>query len=148
MKTKYFIILTVLAALVIAYTISIVSTKFRREQQMHKTLQILRVYRDQLDAAVQTYVHSQKPSNSVAPTTVSLRELVSGGYLDSRDFSRDFGGLEGRDVAVTVNADDRYPNMIWIRVRMANGHDIVEMRDGSTRMMPSNNASEPAAAAP
>ena len=143
-KTKYFIILEVMAVLVIASTIFIVSTKNRRQQQMVKTLEILRVYRDQLDGAVQTYVHSQKPGNNVAPTAVSLRELVSRGYLHSNDFP----GLLDRDVSISLNADDRYPQAIWVRVHTANGRDIVEMRDGQIRTIPSNTGLESATNAP
>ena len=142
MKTKRLIILGVLAVLVIAIIFCIVPN-YRRHQTI-KALQNLYLYRDQMDSAVKSFVRSRKASNSVVPDMASLRELVSGGFLSAKDIR----GLEGRDVTVSLTAEDTYPNMIWIRVRMANGRDIVETRDGSIQTMSPNTALEPTATAP
>ena len=75
--------------------------------------------------AVQAFKRDRKTTDSIVP----LRELVSGGYLRTEDVQ----GLGDRDVSVSLVADETRPQVIWIRVRAADGSDIVLLGDGSVQ---------------
>jgi hypothetical protein len=66
------------------------------------------------------------------PASVSLRELVSGGYITTNDV-RAFDGME---VTVSLTASDTDPHSILIRVRMPDGSQIAAMADGSVQQLP------------
>jgi hypothetical protein len=87
--------------------------------------------RDRIVAAIQSFARDRKATNSVVPTAVPLRELVSGGYLGAEDIR----GLEGRDATVSLTVDETRPSAIWIRVRAAD-HDTALMADGSVLQLP------------
>jgi hypothetical protein len=123
MKKKRLIILGVLAALIVAYIISIVPN-FRHRAEWKRTVAALRsLPHDRLTAAIQAFVRDRKTTDTTAP----LRELVSGGYLRADEV----GGLADRDVSVSLVADETTPQTVWIRVRASDGSDIVLLADGS-----------------
>jgi hypothetical protein len=127
-KARRLIIIGVLAALVISYSISIIPN-FRRKAELKRTIAALQsLPRDRVEAAVQTFARDRKVSAGV----VSLRELVSGGYLRVGDIR----GLEGKDVAISPDADETTPSAIQIRVRSSEGFDIVLIADGSIQEIP------------
>ena len=122
-KTKRLIILGVLTALVIGYVISIIPN-FRHRAEWKRTVAALQsLPHDRIKAAAQAFIRDRKATDSAVP----LRELVSGGYLRAED-DRD---LADRDVSVSLAADKTTPQAIWIRVRAADGSDIVMLADGS-----------------
>lgn len=127
MKNKRFIIVGVLVALVVAYIVSIISN-FRHRAEWERTVAALQhLPHDRMDTAVQAFKRDRKATES----TVTLRELVSGGYLRAEDIR----GLEEQDVTVSLSADETNPQRVWIRVRASDGSDIVALTDGSIQRM-------------
>ncbi len=61
------------------------------------------------------------------PPTVSLRELVSGGYIAAADLR----AFDGMDVTISLTADEARPQEILIRVRMPDGSVTALLADGS-----------------
>src|SRR5437899_3238841 len=123
MKKKRLIIVGVLAALVVAYIVSIIPN-FRHRAEWKQTVAALQsLPHDRMDAAVQAFKRDRKTTES----TVPLRDLVSGGYL----LAEDIRGLEERDVTVSLSAGETSPQMVLIRVRASDGSDIVALADGS-----------------
>jgi hypothetical protein len=128
MKNKLLIIVAVLAALVVAYIVSIIPN-FRHRAEWKQTVAALqRLSPERVETAVQAFAHDQKTGDG----TVPLRELVSGGYLRAEDIR----GLEERDVTISLSADERSPQMVWIRARASDGSDIVLLGDGSIQKVP------------
>ena len=80
-----------------------------------------------LAAAVQAFSRDQAASGRTLPSSVSLRELVSGGYLAADDI-RAFGGM---DVAVSLTVDMTHPQEILIRVQFPDGSVMAGFADGS-----------------
>jgi hypothetical protein len=68
-----------------------------------------------------------KPTNSV-----SLRELLSGGYLQASDVR----GLEGKDVRVSLAPERATALMVWISVREPDGSELAVLGDGSMAVAP------------
>jgi Flp pilus assembly protein CpaB len=122
-KTKRIIILGVVAALAAAYTISIIPN-FRHRAEWKRTVAALQALsHERVQAAAQAFARDRKISEGA----VSLRDLVSGGYLRPEDLP----GLEEKNVTVSLTADETKPSAIWVRVRASDGSDIVVMADGS-----------------
>ncbi len=130
-KNKRPIILGALGVLVIAYIIGIIPNLRHRSEWKQTVKALQSLSRDRIDTAVQSFARDRKATNSVVPTAVPLRELVSGGYLVAEDIR----GLEGRDVTVSLTVDETRPSAIWIRVRAAD-HDTALMGDGSIQQLP------------
>jgi hypothetical protein len=128
MKSKRLIICGVLAALVVAYVVSIIPN-FRHRAEWKRTVAALQsLPHDRLATAVQSFKRDRKPTDS----TVALHELVAGGFLRAEEVR----GLEGRDVTVSLSADETTPEMILIRVHSTVGFDIALMADGSVQGLP------------
>jgi len=66
-----------------------------------------------LIAAVQAFSRDQIARGRPTPESVTLSELVMGGYIATRDI-RAFDGL---DVTISLTADGTRPQQIMIRVR-------------------------------
>jgi hypothetical protein len=123
MKKKRLIIYGVLAALVVAYIVCIIPN-FRHRAEWERTVSALQgLSHERVERAVQTFARDRKTTGRAVP----LRELVSGGYLRAEDIR----GLEGRDVTVSLSADETTPQLVWIRVLASDGSDIVVLADGS-----------------
>ena len=122
-KTKRLIILGVLAALVIAYAISILPNLRRRAEWKQTVAALQGLSHERIEAAVQAFVRDRKASDN----SVSLSTLVSGGYLRPEDIR----GLEQKDVTISLTANETTPNAFWITVRASDGSAIVALADGS-----------------
>lgn len=137
MKTKRFTIVLILAVLGFAYLSSIIPN-LRDHSEWKKTVRALQdLPKDSVDTAVAAFARDRKATNSFVPTIVSLRELVSGGYLRAEDIR----GLEAKEVTVSLTAGETTPSEVWIRVRTAHG-DIVLMADGSIQRLSSRRENE------
>jgi len=133
-KTKRLIIFGVLAVLVVAYIISVLSN-FRHRAEREKTIGALQgLSHDRIEAAIRSLIRDGKASGTALPAAASLRELVSGGYLRAEDIR----GLENRDATVSLSTDSAAPQTIWIRVHDTDGSDIVLMADGSVQELRSH----------
>ncbi len=84
-----------------------------------------------LVSAMQAYVRDLATRGQPLPDTVSLRELVSGGYVAAQDL-RAFDGL---DVTLSLTVDEAHPQEILIRVRLPDGSVITSMMDGSVQSL-------------
>ena len=130
MKTKR-IILGVVTVLVIAYVVSIIPN-YRHRTEWNRTVAALQsLPHDRMDAAIRAFKQDRRTTDSVVP----LRELVSGGYIRAEDVR----GLEGRDVTVSLSADETNPDTVWIRVRGSGSLDIVALADGSIQAVTKTN---------
>ena len=66
------------------------------------------------------------------PDTVSLRELVSGGYISAADVH----AFDGMDVTISLKTDEADPQAILMRARSPDGSVTVLMADGSVQGLP------------
>jgi hypothetical protein len=131
-KANRFIILGVLAALVIAYGISVIPN-FRRKAELERTFAALQnLSHDRVETAVQAFVHDRKVGTTTLPATVTFDELVSGGYLHTNEVAA-FGG---KQVEVFLGVDGSTPAAIWIRVHLADNRNVVVNADGSIMLEP------------
>jgi hypothetical protein len=122
-KAKRFIILGVVAVLAAAYIISIIPN-FRHRAEWKRTVAALQALsREKVQSAARAFARDRKIGNGA----VSLRDLLSGGYLRPEDLR----GLEEKDATISVTADETTPSAVWIRVRASDGSDIGYMADGS-----------------
>ena len=89
------------------------------------------VFKDasKLISAMRRFSQNLTARGQPLPVSVSLRELVSGGYIAARDV-RAFDGME---VTISLTADETHPQEILIRVRLSDGSVIALMADGSVQ---------------
>jgi hypothetical protein len=85
-----------------------------------------------LTAAVHMFSQDLASQGKQLPESVSLQELISGGYLATNDVH----AFDGMDVTISLSASDAYPQSILIHVRMPDGTQIVAMADGSVQQVP------------
>jgi len=130
-KTKYKIILGALAALAVAYVISMIPT-FRHRLEWQRTIRAFQnLPSERVDSAIQSFVAAQKAQGRSISKTVSLRELVAGGFLRTEDATR----FEDVDVSFDINVDKNNPQQIIARVRLSSGLMVVELTDGSVQQI-------------
>jgi hypothetical protein len=132
MKRTRFIIFGVVAILITAYAISIIPSIRRHSERKRITAALQSLPLERFVAAVQALARDKKATNGMAPTMVSLRELVSGGYI-GRDDTRGLeasGAILSVTAVTTTNATD--PPQAWVRVP-ALGYDMCLMADGSVQ---------------
>jgi hypothetical protein len=131
MKRKRVIIFGALTVLAIAYIISIIPN-FRHRSEWNQTVRALRgLPRERIDSAVEAFVRAQKAKGQAVSETVSLRELVAGGFLRA-DEAAPFGGM---DVTFGVGVDETRPQQIVARVPLQSGAVAVELADGSIQQV-------------
>jgi hypothetical protein len=132
LKTKRKIISGVVALLVVAYIISVIPT-FRQRSEWKRTVQALRdLPREHVTSAIQSFVRAQKTQGRSISETVSLRELVAGGFISTEDAVP----FAGADVTFAIRIDERSPQQIIARVPLSNGHAVVvELADGSIQVV-------------
>jgi hypothetical protein len=130
MNRKRFIIIGIVVILIAAYAISIIPNIRRHSERKRITAALQSLPLERFVAAVQALARDKRLTNGMAPAAVSLRELVSGGYIGTNDIR----GLEASGAIVSVtavtatNAID--PTQAWVRVP-ALGYDMCLMADGS-----------------
>jgi Flp pilus assembly protein CpaB len=86
----------------------------------------------ELVSAAQSYSRDHISRGQSIPPTVTLQDLVSGGYLQAKDV-RAFDGL---DVAFYPTAGGNNPQAVLVRLRMADGTRMVALADGSVQQLP------------
>ena len=77
--------------------------------------------------AAKSYADGLKAQGLTVPATVTLHELISRGLLTESDVK----GFAGMEVIVSLKADESHPTEVLVRARMADGHEVVALTDGS-----------------
>ena len=92
------------------------------------------VFKDapKLISAMQAFSKNLTARGQPLPASVSLRELVSAGYIAARDVA----AFDGMDVTISMKVDDAQPQEILIRVRLPDGSVTALMADGSVQGLP------------
>jgi hypothetical protein len=92
------------------------------------------VFKDasKLITAMRAFSEDLKTRGQPLPPSVSLRELVSGGYI----LARDVRAFDGMDVTISLTADETHPQDVLIRVRLSDGSVIALLTDGSVQGLP------------
>ena len=85
-----------------------------------------------LVAAVQGFSRDRTAAGQTLPASVSLRELIGGGYVAASDVQ----AFDGMEVTISLVADETRPQEILIRVRLPDGSVIAAMADGSAQQLP------------
>ena len=135
LKPKRLILFGVVAVLLIAYAVSIAPNFRRRTEWRHAVSALQSLPRDRMDEAVHACVRDRKAHGSAAPKTLSLNDLINGGYLRSNEV----GELSGMDATFPVaanetNPDSTIPRDIVACVRLSDGSKVIELFDGSIQM--------------
>jgi len=97
-------------------------------QRSEQTFKIL----PKLAVAEQHYVRDQVSRGNSLPASVTLRDLVSGGYVSADEVR----SLDGADVTFYPAVTDATPQAILVRVRMPDGIQIAAFADGSIAQLP------------
>ena len=106
---------------------------YARAADIQRTFHALQgLPRDKVEAAVQSFARYRQANGAVLPATVTFRELVSTGYLQTNEVAA-FGG---KDVSISLGVDNAHPQVVWIRVNVTKNRDIVELTDGSIMLVP------------
>lgn len=127
---KRIIIVGVLVTLGIVYVVSTIIPNVRQRSEWNQTIRALRgLPRERVVSALAAFVRAQK--GGAVSDTVSLRELVSGGFL-SPDEAAAFSGM---DVTFAVEAEEGHPQQIVAQVRLRSGGVAVELGDGSIQQV-------------
>jgi len=132
MKTKRRIIIAVLVLLLIAFGIFILPDFFKRPAPLPTMSALQGLSRDRFVEAVQAFTRDGKVRDGSLSNTIALRDLVSGGYLRSRDIR----GLEGKDVTVSLGVGAATASTVWIAVRESDGSQIGLLGDGKIAVLP------------
>jgi hypothetical protein len=85
-----------------------------------------------LVAAAQAFSRDQAARGQPLPASVSLDELVNGGYVPTNEVR----AFDGMDVTIYPTASDADPTAILVRVRMPDGTQIAVMGDASVQQLP------------
>jgi hypothetical protein len=124
MKVRRLVIFIVLAIAVAAMVGAFVTAHWERKQPVFteapKLLGAMRAFSDDL-----------KRKGRPLPSTVSLSDLVSGGYLATNDVR----AFEGMDVAISLAASEDYPSSILMSARLPDGSVTALLADGSVAQM-------------
>ena len=84
-----------------------------------------------LVAGLQAFSRDQAAHGRALPASVTLRELVKGGYIAAADV-RAFGNTE---VTISLIVDETRPQDILIRARLPDGRVIAMFGDGSSQQL-------------
>ena len=96
-------------------------------------------------SALRAFARDRPAGGQQPPASVSLEELVVGGYLQAEDV-RPFKGLA---VTLSFAADASHPQSVLVRVKLADGTEMVGLADGSAQqtvpawLVPTNSAPPP-----
>ncbi len=87
------------------------------------------VFKDapKLVSAMHAFAHDLTAKGRPLPATVSLRELVSGGYIAAGDVH----AFDGMEVTISLHADEADPQDIVMQARMPDGSVVALIADGS-----------------
>jgi hypothetical protein len=79
--------------------------------------------------ALRAYARERAARGQPLPPTVSLQDLVSGGYLAKSDVA----ALQGAEVTFYTSVDFTSPRAVLARAHMPDGTDLVVLADGSVQ---------------
>lgn len=85
-----------------------------------------------LVAAMKGYSRDYISRGQALPASLTLQDLVNGGYLSTNDVQ----ALNGADVTFYLTASNRNPQAVLVRMRMPDGRQIVALTDGSIQQLP------------
>ena len=97
-------------------------------QHSEKTFNIL----PELAAAEERYLHDHAFPGQPLPASVTLQDLLGGGYISAGDVR----SLDGADVTFYPAATNLTPQSVVVRVRLSDGSQIVALADGSVQQLP------------
>jgi prepilin-type processing-associated H-X9-DG protein len=113
------------SAIVLAVVVSVaVTTYWQRKQPVFKDA-------PKLISAMQAFSQDLTKRGQALPPTVSLRELVSGGYIAANEVR----AFEGMEVTIWLTATDHYPPAISMSARFSDGSVNVLLFDGSVQQL-------------
>jgi len=84
-----------------------------------------------LAAAEQRYLRDHVSRGQPEPASVTLRDLVSNGYISTNDVR----AFEGMEVIFYPTASNNDPQAILVRVRISDGSQVVMLADGSVQQL-------------
>jgi len=84
-----------------------------------------------LIAAAQAFARDHQAGEQPLPTTVSLRELLEGGYLEATEVR----AFEGMEVEISLTADADNLQHILVSAQLPDGSKIAFMGDGSVQQI-------------
>jgi hypothetical protein len=132
MKAKRLFVFAIPGLLAIAAVVFIVCRPGPPAVPVSSWAALQAVSRSRIATAVQAFSRDQK-LHGVGPTnSVSLKELLSGGYVQASDVR----GLEGRDVRVSLAPEKATALSVWIAVREPDGSELGVLGDGSMAVVP------------
>jgi hypothetical protein len=86
-----------------------------------------------LIAAAQAFARDHQAGEQPLPPTVSLRELLEGGYLEATEVR----AFEGMEVEISLSADAEQLQQILVSAQLPDGTKITLMGDGSVQQLAS-----------
>lgn len=118
---RIFIILG--SAIAVAVVVGVAVTNYWMQRQP--------VFKDapRLASAMQAFSKDLTSRGQPLPATVSLRELIRGGYIAASDVR----AFEGMDVTISLKANETKPQEILMRVRLPDGSVTALLADGSVQ---------------
>ena len=124
MKARRLIVF-IASAIAVAAVVSVALTAYWRAKQP--------VFKDapRLIAAMQAFSQDLKSRGRPLPPSVSLDELVRGGYLAASTVH----AFDGMDVRVSTTATEDYPSEILISARLPDGSVVALLADGSVHQL-------------
>ena len=82
--------------------------------------------------AVESYSRDYVSRGQPFPSSVTLQDLVNGGYISAKEV-QPFDGIE---VTIYPTVNHSNPQAILVRARMPDGVQIVARADGSVQQLP------------
>jgi len=86
---------------------------------------------EKLTAAIHAYSLDAKQHNNSLPSSISLQELITKGFLKHEDVS----AFDGMQVTVYSTVDDTTPQAVLMRAQLSDGSQIVALADGSVQQV-------------
>ena len=121
MKIRRLIVITGLLVVVAALASVALISHWQHSQPTFKSL-------PKLVTALKSYSRDHVSRGQPLPSSVTLRDLVTGGYISTEDVR----AFDGMDVTIYPTSDAE-PQAILVRVRMSDGSQFVATADGSVQ---------------
>ena len=119
MKTKKILIFAVVTVVAIICGFSFIVSK---PQKGHFAA-------GKITTAIHAYCSDAKEHNNSLPSSISMQELITKGFLKREDVS----AFDGMEVTVYLSVNDTAPNAILMRAQLTDGSQIVALADGSVQ---------------
>ena len=110
MKTRRLLAFLASAIAIVISASVILTTYWHRKQPVFKDA-------PKLVSAIQAFKRDLTAHGQPLPASVSLRELITGGYIAASDVR----ALDGMEVTISLSADETHPQEILMRVRLPDG---------------------------